>query len=250
LYFYGARWYDSYLNRWIQPDSIIPDPYNPQDWDRFAYARNNPVRFNDPTGHWTVETNRPKEEQRRNAYIDAAERAGGNYSGHQREYYSVAAAYYHALASEDYVENIQTEAIILEDKSNNLRINGWNSQSDALSTAWDSAAGPSAIGLSNFGANTVGALAGTTSASALSCVPNIDDIANDVSNWVSQGGGARVIRNSEGDFILINDTNTRQFRFDYYDPSPHQNPHMHLLEWVENRKWEGPRIYPSDVEPR
>jgi RHS repeat-associated protein len=24
LYFYNARWYDSYLNRWIQPDSIIP----------------------------------------------------------------------------------------------------------------------------------------------------------------------------------------------------------------------------------
>jgi RHS repeat-associated protein len=36
LYDYGARWYDAYLNRWIQPDSIIPDPYNPQDWDRFA----------------------------------------------------------------------------------------------------------------------------------------------------------------------------------------------------------------------
>ena len=31
LYFYNARWYDSYLNRWCQPDSIIPNPYNPQD---------------------------------------------------------------------------------------------------------------------------------------------------------------------------------------------------------------------------
>ena len=51
LYFYGARWYDSYLNRWIQPDSIIPDPTNSQNWDRYAYVRNNPVRFNDPSGH-------------------------------------------------------------------------------------------------------------------------------------------------------------------------------------------------------
>ena len=51
LYFYNARWYDSYLNRWIQPDQIIPDLYNTQDWDRYTYVRNNPVRYNDPSGH-------------------------------------------------------------------------------------------------------------------------------------------------------------------------------------------------------
>jgi RHS repeat-associated protein len=51
LYFYGARWYDPYLNRWIQPDSIIPDPLNPIDFDRFAYTRNNPTKYRDPTGH-------------------------------------------------------------------------------------------------------------------------------------------------------------------------------------------------------
>jgi RHS repeat-associated protein len=37
LYYYGARWYDSYLNRWIQPDVIIPDPNNSQSYDRYAY---------------------------------------------------------------------------------------------------------------------------------------------------------------------------------------------------------------------
>jgi RHS repeat-associated protein len=26
----GARWYDPYLNRWISPDSIVPQPGNPQ----------------------------------------------------------------------------------------------------------------------------------------------------------------------------------------------------------------------------
>jgi RHS repeat-associated protein len=45
LYFYNARWYDSYLNRWLQPDSIVPDPYNILDYDRYSYARNNPVRY-------------------------------------------------------------------------------------------------------------------------------------------------------------------------------------------------------------
>ncbi|MRR30757.1 RHS repeat-associated core domain-containing protein, partial [bacterium] len=51
LYYYVARWYDAYLNHWTQPDTIVPDPYNPQDWNRYSYGLNNPVKYNDPTGH-------------------------------------------------------------------------------------------------------------------------------------------------------------------------------------------------------
>lgn len=51
MYFYNARYYDSYLNRFIQADTIVPDPGNPQDLNRFSYVRNNPVRYTDPTGH-------------------------------------------------------------------------------------------------------------------------------------------------------------------------------------------------------
>ena len=51
LYFYNARYYDPYLNRFIGPDTIIPDPANPQDLNRYSYARNNPLRYTDPTGH-------------------------------------------------------------------------------------------------------------------------------------------------------------------------------------------------------
>ena len=40
-----------YINHFTQPDSIVPDPYNPQDWNRYSYARNNPLRYTDPTGH-------------------------------------------------------------------------------------------------------------------------------------------------------------------------------------------------------
>lgn len=51
LYFYNARYYDAYLNRWIQPDTIVPDPGNPQSLNRYSYVRNNPLRYTDPTGN-------------------------------------------------------------------------------------------------------------------------------------------------------------------------------------------------------
>jgi len=54
LMFYNARMYDPYLNHFTQPDSIVPDPYNSQDWDRYSYARNNPIRYTDPSGHAAI----------------------------------------------------------------------------------------------------------------------------------------------------------------------------------------------------
>jgi RHS repeat-associated protein len=51
LYFYGARWYDSSLGRFTSADTIIPSTQGTQAWDRYAYVNNNPVRYNDPTGH-------------------------------------------------------------------------------------------------------------------------------------------------------------------------------------------------------
>jgi RHS repeat-associated protein len=53
LYWYGSRWYDPLLARWIQPDSIIPNPYNPLEWDRYQYVQSNPVNNFDPSGHVT-----------------------------------------------------------------------------------------------------------------------------------------------------------------------------------------------------
>jgi RHS repeat-associated protein len=48
---YKARFYDPYITQFSQPDSIIPDLYNPQALNRYAYALNNPVKFVDPSGH-------------------------------------------------------------------------------------------------------------------------------------------------------------------------------------------------------
>ena len=51
LYFYNARYYDPVLGRFISPDTIVESPLHPQTLNRYAYAGNNPVLYNDPTGH-------------------------------------------------------------------------------------------------------------------------------------------------------------------------------------------------------
>jgi RHS repeat-associated protein len=51
LYFYNARWYDPALGRFIQADTIVPSPADPQSWNRYSYALNNPLTYTDPSGH-------------------------------------------------------------------------------------------------------------------------------------------------------------------------------------------------------
>jgi len=48
---YGARRYDPQIGRFISPDTIIPDPGNPQSFNRYAYVNNNPQRYTDPSGY-------------------------------------------------------------------------------------------------------------------------------------------------------------------------------------------------------
>ena len=50
LYYYVARWYDPYLNRFLSPDTIIPDQGRSAAYDRYAYVYNNPLRYVDPSG--------------------------------------------------------------------------------------------------------------------------------------------------------------------------------------------------------
>jgi len=47
----GARFYDSALGRWLSTDTIVPDPGSSQSYNRYAYVRNSPLNFVDPTGH-------------------------------------------------------------------------------------------------------------------------------------------------------------------------------------------------------
>jgi RHS repeat-associated protein len=51
LYYYGARYYDPTIGRFISPDTIVPNPANPQSFNRYSYCLNNPLKYTDPSGH-------------------------------------------------------------------------------------------------------------------------------------------------------------------------------------------------------
>ncbi|GEM_PF-2377795 len=50
LYYYGARYYDPAIGRFISPDSIVQSLGNPQSLNRYSYVFNNPLKYTDPTG--------------------------------------------------------------------------------------------------------------------------------------------------------------------------------------------------------
>jgi RHS repeat-associated protein len=51
LYYYGARYYDPVIGRFISADTIVPDPANPQSLNRYSYCFNNPLNYTDPSGN-------------------------------------------------------------------------------------------------------------------------------------------------------------------------------------------------------
>ncbi|GEM_PF-6970920 len=67
LYYYGARYYDPQLGRFIQADPIVPGPDNSQAFNRYSYCFNNPLQFIDPTGHAPKE---PRDLSRKATVLD------------------------------------------------------------------------------------------------------------------------------------------------------------------------------------
>jgi RHS repeat-associated protein len=50
-YYFEARYYNPEFKHFTQADTVEPDIYDPQDLNRYAYVRNNPLKLVDPKGH-------------------------------------------------------------------------------------------------------------------------------------------------------------------------------------------------------
>jgi RHS repeat-associated protein len=53
LYFFNARFLETGVGLFISPDSIVPNPSDPRDHNRYSYVKNNPLKYTDPSGHLT-----------------------------------------------------------------------------------------------------------------------------------------------------------------------------------------------------
>ena len=52
----NARLYDASIGKFMAADTIVPDPFNGQAYNRYAYVNNNPLSFTDVTGHIPTES--------------------------------------------------------------------------------------------------------------------------------------------------------------------------------------------------
>ncbi len=52
----NGRLYDPKLHRFLQPDNYVQDPSNTQNFNRYGYCYNNPLKFTDPSGEFIIGT--------------------------------------------------------------------------------------------------------------------------------------------------------------------------------------------------
>jgi RHS repeat-associated protein len=52
LYYYGGRYYDAEIGRFISADPFVQTPLDPQNLNRYSYVVNNPQNYIDPDGYF------------------------------------------------------------------------------------------------------------------------------------------------------------------------------------------------------
>ncbi len=50
----NGRLYDPYLQRFLSPDNVIQNPEKSQNYNRYSYCMNNPLKYTDPTGSYYI----------------------------------------------------------------------------------------------------------------------------------------------------------------------------------------------------
>jgi RHS repeat-associated protein len=52
LYYYGGRYYDNEIGRFVSADPFVQAPYDPQNLNRYSYVVNSPQNYVDPDGYF------------------------------------------------------------------------------------------------------------------------------------------------------------------------------------------------------
>jgi RHS repeat-associated protein len=142
LYYYNARYYDPALGRFVQSDTVIPQPNSVQGYDRYAYVNNNPLRYTDPSGHANEQGTGgglSSYKQLAKAFEKVvAKTSYSSYNGHRKEYLSTVSAYYYAQASGNKAATANNYMQVMDQK-NRLIVNGYSTTSNAQSTAFNMA---------------------------------------------------------------------------------------------------------------
>lgn len=50
----NGRLYDPKLHRFLQPDNLVQEPFNTQNYNKYAYVLNNPLKYTDPSGEEAI----------------------------------------------------------------------------------------------------------------------------------------------------------------------------------------------------
>ena len=86
LDYFLARYYSSQQGRFTGPDPLLSSahPIDPQSWNRFTYAANNPLKFIDPLGLYIFDGQVSQEQQ--DAFNNALEQARKNLAAYGTKY--------------------------------------------------------------------------------------------------------------------------------------------------------------------
>jgi len=75
--YFGARYYGTGMGRFLSPDPVVLMKQkftDPQQWNMYSYARNNPLRFTDPTGKYVCSDSQKCDSKLDTAFEEARKR--------------------------------------------------------------------------------------------------------------------------------------------------------------------------------